>query len=488
MTPLLELSPAPGELVRFQVPGADEAPSAVSPAPLSYVQENHVRRLLANRAAGRAQSAWVGIMYDVPGRLDTDAMAAALNRWVLRHPTLLTWFSLQEGEEGEGGSGIVRRVVDPSAVAVEAASLGPYDSPDAIRDWLLELFDTGTDPLNWPPFVVGSVVRDDVSTVYYAVDHCHSDGLSALLVFSELRALYEAEVAGTVAELPPAGSYVDFCALERERSALLTADSPEVHRWLEFFRAGPPPTFPLDLGTEPGATYPKLSLSVDLLDAAETDAFAKVCRTHGAGFSAGVLGALGISGYELGGHRTYRALSVVHTRDEPRWLLSQGWFINLVPVQFPVAPAGSETTAGTEATPADTEPTLADILAGARTAFARARELAGVSPVRVAELVPGLAVQPGAGAVLPMVSYIDLRHAPGSKDWAEANCHGLAGPGTSTDVPIWVNRLWDRTYVKVTYPDTAAARENVPRFLERLRDVLREIARSGEYRVRATGD
>ncbi|MFJ8001223.1 condensation domain-containing protein [Streptomyces sp. NPDC096310] len=472
MTPLLELSPAPGELVGFQVPGADTAASLVSPAPASYVQENHVRRLLANRAAGRPQSAWVGIMYDVPGRLDTGAMAAALNRWVLRHPTLLSWFSLQEDE---GGGRIVRHAVDPSAVAVEAASLGPHDSPDTIRDWLLDLFDTGTDPLNWPPFVVGSVVRDDVSTVYYAVDHCHSDGLSALLVFNELRALYEAEVAGTVAELPPAGSYVDFCVLERERSALLTADSPEVRRWLEFFLAGPPPTFPLELGTEPGAAYPKLSLSLDLLDAAETDAFAKVCRTHGAGFSAGVLAALGISGYELGGHRTYRALSVVHTRDEPRWLLSQGWFINLVPVEFPVAPVGTDLG-------------LADVLAGARTAFARARELAGVSPMRVAELVPGLAVQPGAGAVLPMVSYVDLRHAPGSQDWAEANCHGLAGPGTSTDVPIWVNRLWDRTYVKVTYPDTAAARENVPRFLERLRDVLREIARSGEYRVRATGD
>ncbi|MFE2938757.1 condensation domain-containing protein [Streptomyces sp. NPDC059255] len=475
MTPLAELTPAPGELVSFQVPGSVPVTSAVSPVPPSYVQENHVRRLLAHRAAGRAQSAWVGIMYDVPGRLDTGAMAAALRAWMLRHPTLLSWFSVQDG------GGILRHVVDPAGVSVEAASAGAYDSPAAIRDWLLELFDTGTDPLDWPPFVVGSVVRDDVSTVYYAVDHCHGDGLSALLVFAELRALYEAAVAGTVAELPPAGSYVDFCALERERSALLTPGSPEVRRWLEFFRAGPPPTFPLDLGTEPGAAYPKLSLSVDLLDAAETDAFAKVCRTHGAGFSAGVLAALGISGYELGGHDTYRALSVVHTRDEPRWLLSQGWFINLVPVEFPVLPsvpdAGDAADGG-----------LAEVLTGARTAFARARELAGVSPVRVAELVPGLAVQSGAGAVLPMVSYVDLRHAPGSQDWAEANCHGLAGPGTSTDVPIWVNRLWDRTYVKVTYPDTAAARANVPRFLERLRDVLREIARTGAYRVRATGD
>jgi hypothetical protein len=80
-----------------------------------------------------------------------------------------------------------------------------------------------------------------------------------------------------------------------------------------------------------------------------------------------------------------------------------------------------------------------------------------------------------------MVSYVDLRRAPGSKDWADANCHGLAGPGTSTDVPIWVNRLWDRTYVKVTYPDTPAARTHVPQFLDHLGNVMRGIARDAAY-------
>jgi hypothetical protein len=311
---------------------------------------------------------------------------------------------------------------------------------------------------------VASVVREEASTVYYAVDHCHSDGLSALLVFAELRALYEAEVAGTVAELPETGSYVDFCALERERSAQLAIDSPEVTRWLDFFLAGPIPTFPLPLGSEPGETYPKLSLTVDLLDATETDAFANVCKSHGSGFSAGVLAALGITGYELGGHTSYRGLSVVHTRDARQWMLSQGWFINLVPVEFPIA-----------------DLPLGELLAGAQEGFAQARELAPVSPMRVAELIPGVSLQQGAGTVLPMVSYVDLRRAPGSKDWADANCHGLAGPGTSTDVPIWINRLWDRTYVKVTYPDTPAARTHVPQFLEHLKNVLLGIAQTGEH-------
>jgi len=482
MIPILDTAPEPGELVRFEVPApvlaAATAAAQVSPSPPSFVQENHVRRLLVNRAAEKRQSPWVAVMFDIPGRLDPTAMAAALTVWARRHPTLLTWFSLDDGA-GAAGSGdaaadgstdapgddrILRHAVDPLAVSIEPVELGAYDSPTEIRDWLLELFDTSTDPLNWPPFAVASVVRDEASTVYYGVDHCHSDGLSALLVFPELRALYEAEVAGTVAALPETGSYVDYCALERERAAELSIDTPEVGRWLNFFLAGPPPTFPLPLGTEPGETYPKLSLTMDLLDGAASDAYAKACKANGAGFSAGVLAALGIAGYELGGHASYRGLSVVHTRDARQWMLSQGWFINLVPVEFPVA-----------------DLPLRELLAGAQEGFAQARELAPVSPLRVAELIPGVSLQQGAGTVLPMVSYVDLRHSPGSKDWADANCHGLAGPGTSTDVPIWINRLWDRLYVKVTYPDTPAARANVPRFLAHLQGVLLSIASTGAY-------
>ncbi|WP_329065111.1 condensation domain-containing protein [Streptomyces sp. NBC_01429] len=498
MTPIDEYAPDGGELVRFSLT-SDTPEGATHPAPPSYVQENHIRRLLTNQAAGVAQSAWVGVVFDVPGRLDTAAMAAALKVWTRRHPTLLTWFSVEEdgtnggtegGTEGTGNGAtrIQRHALAAETVAITPESLGPHDSPAAIRARLVDLFDSGTNPLSWPPLVTGAVLREDSSTVYYAVDHCHSDGLSSLLVFSELRALYEAEVTGVAAELPETGSYVDFCALERERSAAIGADSPEVRRWLEFLAGGPATSFPLPLGTEPGRTYPKISLSMDLLDAAETDAFAKACKALGGGQSAGFLAALGVSGYELAGHASYRGLSVVHTRDERRWMRAQGWFINLVPVEFAVGEPGGEQGGEPGGEPGSAARGFGDILSAAQLAFIEAQKMSGVSPLRVMELIPGVSVQPGAGAVLPMVSFIDLRHAPGSQDWTAAKCDGLAGPGTSTDVPIWINRLWDRTYVKVTYPDTAEARRNVPLFLEHLRAVLREIARTGEYRGEYRGE
>ncbi|MBB5933952.1 condensation domain-containing protein [Streptomyces zagrosensis] len=498
MTPLLDYVPDPGELIEFRIPDAavERATHApVHPAPPSYVQENHILRRLANEAAGREQSPWLGIVFDLPGRIDTTAMAGAVEKWVLRHGTLLTWFSradsvphgepvpdsgapLDSGSVPGSGNGtrLVRHAVPAELVSIESVRHGVRDSAQILAH-LTERFAADTDPMRWPPFTAGAVLRADgaASTVYFAVDHAHSDGFSVLLVFSELRALYEAEITGVPAALPETGSYVDACTLDRERAARIEASSPQVRQWLDFFLAGPPPGFPLDLGTQPGQSYPSVSVELDLLDTAQAHAFAQVCKALGSGFSAGLLTALGIVGHELGGHDTYRGLTVVHTRDERRWQFTQGWFINLVPVQFPVAADGRGLG-------------FAEALAGAQRSFDAARTLATVSPLRVAELIPGASLQSDAATVLPMTSYLDLRHAPGSRDWVEANCNALVGPGRSSEVPMWVNRLWDRTYLKTRYPDTPAARTHVPQFLEHLREVLREIARTGTYAYGARRD
>ncbi|MFF7726932.1 condensation domain-containing protein [Streptomyces sp. NPDC008001] len=477
MTPIADYVLAPGELVEFRIPSPvlrKAAAAPVHPAPPSHLQENHIRRLLANRAADRPHSAWIALAFDLPGRLDAQAMAAALAAWVRRHPTLLTWFA-------PDGDRLRRHAVPAEVVAVESVPCGTYASGEALRDRMHASFDAGTDPLEWPPFVAGAVLRGGdadapgrkgqkgqeggSSTVWLAVDHSHSDGYSMLMVFGELRALYEAELTGTPADLPEAGSYVDYCALERERAALIGPDAPAVRRWVEFFSEGPPPAFPLDLGTEPGGAHPGVSLEMDVLDAAGSDAFARACKAQGAGFLAGVLAALAVTGRDLGGPDHYRGLTVLHTRDEHRWQRTHGWFINLAPVRF--AAAGR----------------FAGVVAGAQQALREAREPAGVSPVRVMELVAGVAgaVQADATAVLPMVSYVDCRHAPGARDWAGARCTGLAGPGLSPDVPVWVNRLWDCTYLKSRYPDTPVARENVPRFMAHFAEVMRTVARTGDW-------
>jgi hypothetical protein len=457
MTTITDYAPEPGRLVEFR---ATAAGGPVTPEPLSYLQENHLRRLLANQEAGRSQSPWLATVFDLPGKFRPEAMAAALEKWLDRHPTLLTWFSLDD--DGD----LQRHTVERDTVALEIVPAGEVAD---IAGYLHERFDEGTDPLRWPPFVAGAIVREDSATVYYAVDHSHSDGYSVMLVFAELRAFYEAELAGTRARLPEVGSYVDACVLERERAAGLTLDSPEAREWLDFWLSGPPPRFPLELGTEPGRFYPTAAVDLDVFDAAEAEAFSHACKANGAGLSAGWLTALGITAYELADVKNYRGLAVVHTRDEPRWQAAQGWFINLGPVAFPLAGQGD----------------FGEVVVRAQAAFEQAQSLAQVSLLRVAELLLGLDPQGDAAAVPPMASYLDMRHAPCAREWKEANVALLVGQGQTADVSMWLNRLVGRTYLKAQYPDTEAARAAVSRYLEHLVRVLREIARTGRYRISA---
>ncbi|WP_159058775.1 condensation domain-containing protein [Streptomyces caeruleatus] len=459
MTSLPEYTPLPGELVEFQVPDTVLAAAAAAPphpAPPSHLQENHLRRRLANDRAGHPQAPWAGVHFDLPGRLDSGAMAAALATWVRRHTTLLTWFA-------SDGSGFRRHAVTPDTVRFVAAPLGTYDSGEAIRDYLRARLVPATDPMRWPPLTAGAVLRQSSSTVFVAIDHAHTDGLSLQYVFDELRACYTAELSGTETDLPEVGSYVDFCRLDRERTALVTASAPEVARWADFLRAGSPVS-PVDLGTEPGRMYRTRSLTMDLLDATEADAFARMCKAAGAGFSAGVLAALGICGHRLGDQTTYRALTVVHTRDEPRWERAHGWFINAVPVEFPV-----------------TGRTFTDILGGARKALVRGRNLSGITPMRLMELVPELGGLLGdVTQTLPLVSYVDFRHAPGAREWGDGNAGFLLGEGRAQGLHIWVNRLCGRTYLRIQYPDTPLARNGVRHLAACIRQVMADVAATGD--------
>ncbi|KPH97994.1 condensation domain protein [Actinobacteria bacterium OK074] len=455
MTSLIDYTPLPGELVEFRVPIPVRESAAAAPAhpvPPGHLQENHLRRRLANTRAGHPQAPWLGIHFDLPGRLDTGAMAAALTTWVRRHTTLLTWFA-------PAGEGFRRHAVAPETAAFVPEPAGTYDTGEAIRDRLRARLVPETDPLHWPPLAACAVLRPTSTTIVLAIDHAHTDGLSMQYLFSELRACYTAELAGTDAELPEVGSYVDFCRLDRERAARIDASAPEVARWTDFLRAGLP-AGPVDLGTEPGRMHPSAALTLDVFDAAGSDAFARTCKAAGAGYYAGVLAALGIGGHRLGGPAYHRALTVVHTRDEPRWERAHGWFINTVPVEFPVA--GRE---------------FADVATAARAAVVRGRELGAVTPMRLLELVPDpRALQADATQTLPLVSYMDLRHAPGSREWADSDVGFLFGEGRAGGLNLWVNRLWDRTYLRIEYPDTPAARDGVRHFAATVRQVMREAA------------
>jgi hypothetical protein len=89
----------------------------------------------------------------------------------------------------------------------------------------------------------------------------------------------------------------------------------------------------------------------------------------------------------------------------------------------------------------------------------------------------------GGTSVPPMVSYIDMRLIPGAEHHDELEARALGGPGTTGDLSMWINRKEDRTYVMVSFPDTEQAHTSVNRYLRHLRNVLRTVADTGDYRV-----
>jgi hypothetical protein len=464
VTPIGDFRPAPGEVVVF-----DPTPAAVRaatlapehPVPPAALQTRHMRVIQRERAAGRTQESWLAVTMEIPGRLDRAAMTRALLAWVRRHPTLRCRFAERDGR-------YTRHLTPAATVDLTAADVPEARTAEQIRDHVHGRLAAGTDPLRWPAFTAGAIVRPASSTFYLGVDHCHADGQSLIGTVHELRRLYAAACHGGDPGLGDPGCYIERTAWEHDRSARTTLDSPPARRWADFWTSGPAPTFPLPLGVEPGRRYDSRSWIHDMLDGPEADSFGRVCRRQRAEFPAGLFAALGIAARELGGHPSYRGLTAMSTRADARWRSTLGWFVNLEPIAFPLAGARS----------------FGDLLPAAQRALDTARELNDVAALDVLRLLddrrrPGL----GAELELPMVSFLDTRTVPGADELDAGRVGSLVGPNRTNDVWMWLHRERHRTWMLAKYPDTPVARRTVPLYLEHVRDVMRAVARTGDREI-----
>ncbi|MFJ9457340.1 condensation domain-containing protein [Kitasatospora sp. NPDC101447] len=447
--PIRDYLTEPGELVEFRASAPASALAGgggpAHPVGACDVQATHVRRYLTAPEEGHG---WLATFFDLPGRVDVGALARAWQAWLRRHDALRTWFTAD-------GAGLTRRLLPPQAVTVHPVGLGVRASGEAVRTWMHERFAEAINPVTWPGFVAGAVLRDEKSTLFFAVDHAHTDGCSLARVFSEIRALYTAETGGAPARLPETGSHLDYCVAEARRNAALDPAHPVAARWVDFLGRGLPASFALPLGVDPGGRHPSVYETVDLFDLPQAEAFARACRRGGSSFAAGAVGALALAEHELAGTSHYRRLMVAHTRGERRWHAAQGWFVNLVPVEFPV-PRGRSFAATATA---------------AHDALGRAHAMAEVSPARVLELHPAAALALG-NTVPPVLSYVDLRHTPGSRDWTAARFGVLGSGAPVSGVSVWLWRLWQGLRLTVAYPDNPVARDSVHRYVRHLRRIL----------------
>lgn len=452
--------PVPGRIRRVVPTAASAAAAArapVHPGPPSYLQEDHLRGYAALRARGGTHRAWTGVATTLPGPLDEDALVGALTAFVGRHEGMRSWFDLDGPEP-------VRHLVPVEDVALEVVDVPGPPSPEdwqaGLQTLLADVFSTDCRPDAWPGFALLVVDGGDQVGLVWACDHAFTDGVSQVLVATELSSLYDG------AEAAPAAGFLDYVPQERDLAASY-AGTAEVEEWADLVTGhGGLPRFPLDLGLAPGETAPVRIRSTELLGGADLAAFDEACREVGARGTGGIFGALAETERRLVGDPRYWAVSVLSTRGTGPWSDAQGWFCSFAPVEFEVPEAGG----------------FGELAAAAQAGFERAKRL-GRMPVHVvlAELLGSGRLDPAAVGSPQLVSYLDLRWFPGADTPAFASGVHFTGEGRTGNASMWVNRDADRLYVLAQTPDTATAQAAVTTYHECLREVL-DAAAHGRLR------
>jgi hypothetical protein len=448
----LDFHPAPGLLVEWTVT-LETASAAllapIDPVPLSYNQELHLRSSLAAHQAGLPGNPWIGTSFEIDGPADLQALGDAFTLWLRRHETTRSGFRA-------GDHGIERFTLPPETVSLAQKAPSPFTSEEALHDYLDERFAAGTDPFAWPPIVLGVISRSTRSTVFVALDHVAGDGYSLALAVWELQTSYSAFLVGQRPELPPTGSFLELCAVERRRGAAVVADNPAVGRWREFIRGcgGTTPTFPLDLGLD-GQPWAQAVYNSRLLTLEEASAFEAVCTASEAGLFAGILAAMAISVHSITGKKDFRTVIPVHTRHEPQWRHAMGWFITCHPVEFSLT---------------DTD-NFSQVTKRAQQSIRSAIGLAGIPVLRIIELL-GDDFRVTRRDIFSMVSFTDYRKLPGGDRHADWNPTTIGRVTEADDTHVWVSRQYDGVHLSIRHPDTPRAAEILDEYSERIREVI----------------
>lgn len=442
---------------------ARQAP--ISTAPASYMQAQHLRGFCEFAARGLDYSRLVMGSWDRPGRCDIRALTYVINAHLRRHDTYRSWFEYQ------GMDRVVRHtIVDPADIEFVPTRHGEMTP----KEWQNHVLDTPS-PLDWDCFSFGVIQHADHFTFYAIVDHLHCDPTLLGLLYMEVYLMYGALVGGAAPiALPPAGSYEDYCARHRQFTSALTADSPEVRKWIEFAENndGTLPNFPLPLGDPSGWSGGDVVVE-RLMDTQQTARFESACTAAGARFSGGLFAATALTEYELTSARTYYGLTPTDKRRTPAEFMTSGWFTGVIPFTVSVDPGS-----------------FAETACAAQESFDSNTDLAHVPFDRVLELAPWLR-RPGPN--FTMLNYMDGGLPPLSAvvtSQLNGVKAGTYGDGrTPAHLYMSVGRLFDETSMAVFFPDNPIARESVIRYVDAVKSVCVRVAegRDSATLVRTTG-
>ncbi len=301
----------------------------IHPVPPSHQQEAYLRAAQRNQSAGFRFSRLCLQAFDFHSPLDADALTRTIDAFLRRHDTFRCWFS----EEPDGS--IARHVVDPAIISMTPTTHGDMDSASAIRE---HIQNETPGPFSWDCFTFGAIEWEGGFTLYGAIDHLDTDGISQALTCTELITLYMNEAFGLDTGLPEVGSYIEYCDHERTVSAALTRQAPQVCRWVELLQAngGVLPGFPLPLGGESEDHTRSALLTMSVFSEDDAQRFEDVCRAHDSNMTAGLMAVAALASYEFSGCTEYLGMTPKSTRAPGPALNSVGWFTSLIPVPITV--------------------------------------------------------------------------------------------------------------------------------------------------------
>lgn len=451
-----DFSPEPGEVIEWVV--ADDTlvvarQCAPDPVALSYNQELHVRSARAAARAGLPGNPWIGATFDIDGPADLEALGAAFTSWMRRHEALRSGFR-------EAGEQIERFTVPADTISLERRPALAFATSEALHAHLDRRFVQGTDPLKWPPHVLGVINRPDRSTVFLGLDHVVGDGYSLALAVWELQVGYEAARDGEPPVLPDTGSFLELCARERAFGEAIGADDLALARWREFVRdcGGTAPSFPLPLGTAVGETWPQRMRNRRILSEQEAEVVEEACKRDGGSMFAGLLSAMAIAVEEMTGQQHFRTIIPLHTRHQPSWQTAMGWFITCAPLDFSLEGATS----------------FVDVLTRAQSSLRAALRLSRYPAARMIQML-GDDFQVTRRDLFSMVSYTDYRKMPGADRHARSTPRTIGQVSVADDTHVWASRLHDGVHLAIRHPDTPVADELLEEYVGRIREVLGHV-------------
>ncbi|MEA5454722.1 peptide synthetase [Sinomonas sp. JGH33] len=405
-------------------------PDPTRELPVSFDQGRHVGR-------GDRPGSWMAVSFRVTESLSRGVLAEAWREAIARHGTLRTVFS-SDGVRVR----LHEATVDDGVWREHDAASGT-----TTREALHALLDAECRPFAAPSYLLALVLPDPAEpdprpVVVVASDHAHVDMWSLLILADEVRTRVEADgdgvaPASTAAAEPLPAAFVDHT---RALAAMPEAPAQIIAHWREILRAGDGgmPVFPLPLG-DVARPSPAVVEVRDVIDGDQLARLEERANALGVRILPLVLSELAQLFRDVA-DAPLRAVFPVHSRNEPRWRNSVGWYITNAVLDI-----------------ADPAP------ASCAAAVAEALRLGAYPLAPIFDRIGDAREMPGMFAL----SWLDVRRLPlGIDPSLEPQFVSAVLP--TDNIMIWFIANGDGLHLRCRYPDNAVARTSVGGWLDEL--------------------